>query len=71
MAVANTLEAAKAGCLYADVTVGGIGERAGNCNLAHLVHAGSSLFNWGITASASRDLQYNILRVIKPTRRTR
>jgi len=71
MAVANTLEAAKAGCLYADVTVGGIGERAGNCNLAHLVHAGSALFNWGLTASASRDLQYNILRVIKPTRRTR
>jgi homocitrate synthase NifV len=72
MAVANTLEAAKSGCLFADVTVGGIGERAGNCNLAHLVHASSSLFNWGITASASRDLQYNIFRVIKPyNRRTR
>ena len=71
MAVANTLEAAKAGCLYADVTVGGIGERAGNCNLAHLVYAGASLFDWGLTASASRDLQYHIFRVIKPTRRTR
>jgi homocitrate synthase NifV len=71
MAVANTLEATKAGCLFADVTAGGIGERAGNCNLAHLIHASSPLFDWGITASASRDLQYNILRVINPARRTR
>jgi homocitrate synthase NifV len=71
MAVANTLEASKAGCMYADVTAGGIGERAGNCNLAHLIHASSSLFDWGITPSAARDLQYNILRVIKPVRRTR
>jgi homocitrate synthase NifV len=71
MAVANTLEAVKSGCLFADVTAGGIGERAGNCNLAHLIHASSSLFDWGITVSASRDLQYNIFRVIKPTRRTR
>jgi len=45
MAVANTLESLKAGCQYADVTVGGIGERAGNCDLAHLVHACSSLFD--------------------------
>jgi len=71
MAVANTLEAAKSGCLFADVTAGGIGERAGNCNLTHLIHASSSIFDWGITASASRDLQYNIFRVIKPTRRTK
>jgi homocitrate synthase NifV len=49
MAVANTIESAKAGCLYADVTVGGIGERAGNCDLAQLVHASSSVFDWGIS----------------------
>ena len=71
MAVANTLEAAKAGCLYADVTAGGIGERAGNCDMAHLVHSGASLFDWGMTASAARELQNNILGVIKPNRRTR
>jgi len=65
MAVANTLEAAKAGCLYADVTAGGIGERAGNCNLAHLVHASASLFDWGLTASAAKKLQSDILEVIK------
>jgi homocitrate synthase NifV len=49
MAVANTIESAKAGCLYADVTVGGIGERAGNCDLAQLVHASADVFDWGIS----------------------
>jgi len=65
MAVANTLEAVKAGCLYADVTAGGIGERAGNCNLAHLVYASDSLFDWGISASAAQKLQSDIFEVMK------
>jgi len=64
MAVANTIEAAKAGCLYADVTISGIGERAGNCDLAQLVHASSSIFDWGITATAAKKLQQNIRRVL-------
>jgi homocitrate synthase NifV len=55
MAVANTIESAKAGCLYADVTIGGIGERAGNCNLAQLVCASSSVFDWGV--KLNHDLQ--------------
>jgi homocitrate synthase NifV len=57
MAVANTIEAAKSGCLYADVTIGGIGERAGNCGFAELVQASSSIFDWGVTAEAARELQ--------------
>jgi homocitrate synthase NifV len=61
MAVANTLESAKAGCLYADVTIGGIGERAGNCDLAQLVHASASIFDWGITAADVKILQKKIL----------
>jgi len=65
MAVANTLEAAKSGCLYADVTVSGIGERAGNCNLAHLVYASASLFDWGITADAAQKLQNDVFEVMK------
>jgi len=65
MAVANTLESLKAGCLYADVTAGGIGERAGNCDLAHLVHAGSSLFDWGMTNAATKKLQRDVFQVIK------
>lgn len=66
MAVANTIEAAKAGCMYADVTVGGIGERAGNCDLAQLVHASSSIFDWGMTAAAARKLHDDIIEVMKP-----
>jgi len=64
MAVANTLESLKAGCLYADVTAGGIGERAGNCDLVHLVHAGAS-FDWGITAAAAQKLQSGIFEVMR------
>jgi homocitrate synthase NifV len=60
MAVANTIESAKAGCLYADVTVGGIGERAGNCDLAQLVYASSSIFDWGITVDDAQALQREI-----------
>jgi homocitrate synthase NifV len=60
MAVANTVEAAKAGCLYADVTANGIGERAGNCDFARLVHASASIFDWGMTAAAAREAQREI-----------
>jgi homocitrate synthase NifV len=65
MAAANTIEAAKAGCLYADVTAGGIGERAGNCDMTQLVQASESIFDWGITADAARKLQRDILRVMR------
>jgi len=63
MAVANTIEAAKAGCLYADVTVGGIGERAGNCDLAQLVCASSSVFDWGVSEVDARSLESEIFSV--------
>ncbi|MDR0320911.1 MAG: hypothetical protein LBI28_05360 [Treponema sp.] len=65
MAVANTIESAKIGCLYADVTVGGIGERAGNCNLAQLVHASTSIFDWGITADDAQTLQKEVFKVMR------
>jgi homocitrate synthase NifV len=65
MAVANTIESAKAGCLYADVTVGGIGERAGNCDLARLVYASASLFDWGITADDAQVLQKEVFKVTR------
>lgn len=62
MAVANTVEAAKCGCKYADVTVGGIGERAGNCDFAQLVAASSNVFDWGITPAAALKLQDDICK---------
>jgi homocitrate synthase NifV len=60
MAVANTIESAKAGCLYADVTIGGIGERAGNCDLAQLVCASSSVFDWGISVEEVEKITENL-----------
>lgn len=39
MAVANSLAAVKGGALYIDCTVGGIGERTGNCNYLHFMKA--------------------------------
>jgi homocitrate synthase NifV len=64
MAVANTVEAAKYGCLYADVTAGGIGERAGNCDLARLVAVSSGVFDWGITQADAIRLQDDIFSII-------
>jgi homocitrate synthase NifV len=57
MAVANTIESAKAGCIYADVTVGGIGERAGNCDLSQLIYASSSVFDWGMSVEEAQMLE--------------
>ncbi|MDR0918079.1 MAG: homocitrate synthase [Oscillospiraceae bacterium] len=65
MAVANSVETAKAGCLYVDVTAGGIGERAGNCNLAQLVYSSSDIFDWGLNAYQAFELQKNIIEIIK------
>jgi len=64
MAVANTVEAVKCGCLYADVTAGGIGERAGNCDFARLVAASSGVFDWGIRPADALGLQDDILKEV-------
>ncbi|MFT3951512.1 MAG: homocitrate synthase [Oscillospiraceae bacterium] len=47
MAVANTLKGLKAGALFADTTLLGIGERAGNCGYEELMRAGGRLFDLG------------------------
>jgi homocitrate synthase NifV len=65
MAVANTLEAAKSGCKYLDVTIGGIGERAGNCNFAQLVYASNRIFDWGMSPQIAKDLQNDILKIME------
>jgi homocitrate synthase NifV len=45
MAVANSLEAAKAGVKFIDTTVKGIGERAGNCDLLKFIIASEHIFD--------------------------
>lgn len=51
MAVANSIEAAKAGAKYVDCTLLGIGERTGNCNLYDFVNVGERIFDLGIPLS--------------------
>ncbi|MDR1765372.1 MAG: homocitrate synthase [Lachnospiraceae bacterium] len=48
MALANTIEALKTCCTYADTTILGIGERAGNCDFYKLVAATGTLYEWGV-----------------------
>lgn len=45
MAVANSLEAAKAGAAFIDTTLFGIGERAGNCDMAKFIKAAGQLYD--------------------------
>lgn len=39
MAVSNAITAVEAGADYVDCTIGGIGERSGNCNYGHFIKA--------------------------------
>jgi len=45
MAVANSIAATLAGCQYIDCTIGGIGERAGNCEYYAFIKAAKKVFN--------------------------
>lgn len=45
MAVANSLEAAKAGAEFIDTTLFGIGERAGNCDMTKLIKVAGHIFD--------------------------
>jgi len=55
MAVANSISAAKAGACYVDCTMGGIGERAGNCNFIQFIKAAAGTL--GIHDLVSLDLE--------------
>ena len=57
MATANTIEGLKAGALYADCTIGGIGERSGNCNLYQLLYAAERGFDFGIDKKDIKKLE--------------
>lgn len=48
MAVANSLEMANMGAGLIDCTLFGLGERAGNCNMYHFIHACEGRFDTGM-----------------------
>ncbi|MDI6906034.1 MAG: homocitrate synthase [Thermoanaerobacterales bacterium] len=62
MATANALAAVKAGCRYVDVTVGGLGERAGNVPLEEVVAALEHLY--GLPAGLDRRRLSILSRVV-------
>ena len=57
MAVANSIQGLRSGAKYADATLFGIGERAGNCNLEHLLIATKGRLDFGIRLDDLRLLQ--------------
>ncbi|MDR1608680.1 MAG: homocitrate synthase [Deltaproteobacteria bacterium] len=57
LAVANTLAAALAGAEKVDVTLLGVGERAGNCALARLVDLTSHKLDLGLTLQKAQELE--------------
>lgn len=69
MAVANSFSAAKAGAQYIDCTIGGIGERAGNCDYLKFMSAGKK--NYGIfkgfDLEYAKEVQKEILGIARRT----
>lgn len=66
MAVANTLTAVKAGASHVDCTIGGIGERAGNCDFMKFVMAARVCFGLckGYNIRSIREAQKEILSIV-------
>ncbi len=66
MAVANSLSAVKAGAGFVDCTIGGIGERAGNCDMLKFIRAARACF--GIcsqyTMKDVKDAQKEVMGII-------
>ncbi len=61
MAIANSLESAKAGAAYIDCTVFGVGERCGNCDMFQFLHASERLFDFGIDKRLIKALEEKLL----------
>ncbi len=65
MAVANAIEASKAGAKYIDTTIFGIGERAGNCHFQNFVNAGEKLFSLGISTFKALEVGEEFLQILE------
>jgi homocitrate synthase NifV len=64
MAVANSIEGAKAGAKYIDCTLFGIGERTGNCNMYDFVHAADAIYDCGMSKSQIIEVQNQLRDVL-------
>lgn len=57
MAIANSIDAIKAGAKYVDCTLLGLGERCGNCNLYHFIHAAERFYDFGVDKRQVRSVE--------------
>ncbi len=64
MAVANSIQGLRCGAKYADSTLFGIGERAGNCNLEHLLIATQGQLDFGISLEELQWCQTDLKSII-------
>ncbi len=64
MAVANSIEGLKAGAGYVDCTLGGLGERTGNCNFYDLVHATERYFDFGINKGHIKKVEQRLGEIL-------
>lgn len=73
MAISNSFSAARAGAKYIDCTVGGIGERAGNCDFLNFMSAGRKNYGLfgGFDLDYARSVQKEIMSIIKRTEEPR
>lgn len=67
MAVANSISAVKAGAEFVDCTIGGIGERAGNCNYTQFVEASRECLdiNKEVDLHQLNEVQEEIFEIIR------
>lgn len=66
MAVANSIAAAKAGAEFVDCTIGGIGERAGNCNYLQFITAAKECFGMyqDMNIQNIRGVEKDIMKIV-------
>lgn len=67
MAVSNTISAVKAGALFVDCTIGGIGERAGNCNYLQFVSSAKACIGAfkNVDLNEQEEIQREIMTLIR------
>lgn len=65
MAVANSLVGAIAGAKYVDCTLGGLGERGGNCNFYSFLKLAENNFDMGINKNDVLSLEKEVMKMIE------
>lgn len=65
MAVANSIVGAKAGAVFVDCTLFGIGERTGNCNLYDFVNASEALFHFAMSKKQIKSVEQQIFQELQ------